>query len=82
MKTKNVTMNYPMMAAAGNHERAGYSYVYHNNIDFDKSLSTGGYYSFDYENLHFTVLDTNVFEDGNEAEIEAEVEWLKQEGLI
>lgn len=77
--TKNVTMNYPMMNAAGNHERAGYSYVYHNNIDFDKSLSTGGYYSFDYENLHFTVLDTNVFEDGNEAEIEAQVAWLKED---
>ena len=77
--TKSVTMNYPMMNAAGNHERAGYSYVYHNNIDFDKSLSTGGYYSFDYENLHFTVLDTNVFEDGNEEEITAQVEWLKQD---
>ena len=77
--TKGVTMNYPMMNAAGNHERAGYSYVYHNNIDFDKALSTGGYYSFDYENLHFVVLDTNVFEDGNQEEIDAEVKWLEED---
>ena len=77
--TKGVTMNYPMMSASGNHERAGYTYVYHNNISYDKALSTGGYYSFDYENLHFTVLDTNVFEDGNENEIKAQVEWLEKD---
>ena len=77
--TKDVTMNVPMMAAAGNHERAGYSYVYHNNIDYDKAASTGGYYSFDYENLHMTVLDTNCFEDGDEAAIAAQVEWLEQD---
>ena len=77
--TKNVTMNYPMMAAAGNHERAGYSYVYHNNIDYDKAASTGGYYSFDYENLHFTVLDTNCFEDGDQDAIDAQVAWLEED---
>ena len=77
--TKGVTMNYPMMSASGNHERAGYSYVYHNNIDYDKAMSTGGYYSFDYENLHFTVLDTNVFEDGIESEIQSQIKWLEED---
>lgn len=74
--TKDVTMNYPMMSASGNHERAGYTFVNHNNVKFDKELSTGGYYSFDYENVHFTVLDTNVFEDGNQEEIDAQMAWL------
>ncbi len=77
--TKSVTMNYSMMSASGNHERAGFSYVYHNEIDYDKALSTGGYYSFDYENLHFTVLDTNVFEDGNQTEIDAQLKWLEND---
>ncbi len=77
--TKNVTMNMAMMSAAGNHERAGYSYVYHNNIDYDKAASTGGYYSFDYENLHMTVLDSNCFEDGDEETITKQVEWLEQD---
>ena len=77
--TKDVTMNYPMMSTAGNHERGGYSFVQHNNIEYDKALSTGGYYSFDYENLHFTVLDTNVFEDGNQVEIDDQVQWLEQD---
>lgn len=77
--TKEVTMNYPMMSAAGNHERAGFSYVNHNNIDFDKALSTGGYYSFDYNNLHFVVLDTNVFEENNQTEIDAQLAWLEND---
>ena len=77
--TKEITMNYPMMSAAGNHERAGYSFVYHNNINYDHEASTGGYYSFDYENLHVTVLDSNCFEDGDEEAIAAQVEWLKND---
>lgn len=77
--TKSVTMNYPMMSASGNHERGGFSFVEHNNIDYDKALSTGGYYSFDYENVHFTVLDTNVFEDGNQPEIDAQLAWLEED---
>lgn len=77
--TKDVTRNYVMMSTAGNHERAGYTFVNHNNIEYDKALSTGGYYSFDYDNLHFTVLDTNVFEDGNQKEIDAQLAWLEED---
>ena len=78
-ETKTVTMHYPLMSASGNHESAGYSYVYHNNIDYDKELSTGGYYSFDYENLHFVVLDTNVFERNNQTEINEQLAWLESD---
>ena len=77
--TKGVTMNYPMMSASGNHESAGFSYVYHNEIDYQKALSTGGYYSFDYENLHFVVLDTNVFESYNQTEIDEQLAWLEED---
>ena len=74
--TKDVTMNYAMMSAAGNHERAGYTFVNHNNINYDKAASTGGYYSFDYENVHFAVLDTNAMESGY---IDDQVEWLEKD---
>ena len=74
--TKTVTMNYAMMSAAGNHERAGYTFVNHNNIKYEKEASTGGYYSFDYENVHFTVLDTNAMESGF---IDDQVEWLEKD---
>ena len=75
-ETKDVTMNYAMMSASGNHERAGYTFVNHNNIDFDKEASTGGYYSFDYENIHFTILDTNAMESGI---IDDQIEWLEKD---
>lgn len=77
--TKGVTMNYPMMSASGNHESAGHTFVNHNNVKFDKELSTGGYYSFDYSNLHFVVLDTNMFESWNQAEIDAQLAWLEND---
>ena len=76
---KEVSMSIPMMSAAGNHESAGYQFVYHNNIEYDKALYTGGYYSFDYENIHFTVLDTNVFERSDEAETAAQLAWVEQD---
>ena len=74
--TKDVTMNYVMMSAAGNHERAGYTFVNHNNIKYEKEASTGGYYSFDYESVHFVVLDTNAMESGY---IDDQVEWLEKD---
>lgn len=77
--TKTVTMNYPFMSASGNHERAGYTFVNHSNIDYVKAMSTGGYYSFDYNNLHFIALDTNVFEEGKQDEIDAQVKWLEED---
>jgi hypothetical protein len=72
-------MNYPMMSAVGNHESAGNSYLYHNNIDFAKATSTGGYYSFDYDNLHFVVLNTNIYESYKEDEVNEQVQWLEQD---
>ena len=77
--TKDVTMNYPMMSTAGNHESAGFTFTNHNNIDYVKALSGGGYYSFDYNNLHFISLNTNIYESYNEAEIQAQTKWLEED---
>lgn len=77
--TKTVTMNYPMMGTAGNHESAEFTFVNHSNIKFAKELSTGGLYSFDYNNLHFVSINTNIYESYNEAEIQAQTEWLEQD---
>ena len=74
---KEVIMNYPFMSASGNHEAAGDTFVSHSNIKYDGSNSTGGYYSFDYENLHFIVLDTNVLVRSDQTKIDAQLNWLK-----
>ena len=77
--TKDYTMNYPLVSTAGNHESAGYSFVYHNTVNWAGKSSTGGYYSFDYENLHFIVLNTNMFESYNQTEIDKQIAWLEQD---
>ena len=77
--TKNVTMNYPFMSAAGNHESAGYTHVNHSDIEYQREVSTGGYYSFDYENVHFVVLNTNMYESINTSEQQKQLEWLEED---
>lgn len=77
--TKDITMNYPFMSAAGNHESAGFTHVNHSDINYAREVSTGGYYSFDYENVHFVVLNTNMYESINTSEQEKQLEWLEND---
>ena len=73
---KQVIMNYPFMTVAGNHESAGYTFVNHTNIKFEKEASTGGYYSFVYDNILFIGLDTNAIYDDNA--FNAQLAWLEE----
>ena len=72
-------MNIPMMGLAGNHEAKGdyaldYYFTFPNAPEQDKT--TGAYYSFDYNNAHFAILDSNKLgsDDGLSPE---QIEWLK-----
>ena len=75
----DVLMNIPMMGASGNHEAKGdnaldYYFTFPGAPEQDKTL--GVYYSFDYNNAHFAILDSNKLgdDDGLSAE---QIEWLK-----
>ena len=76
---KDVLMNYAFMPASGNHEAAGYAHVNHSTINYAGALETGGYYSFDYENLHVTVIESNSLSRSNQAEIDAQLAWLEND---
>lgn len=74
----DVLMNIPMMSVAGNHESKGdnaldYYFTFPNAPEQDKTL--GVYYSFDYNNAHFAILDSNKLgeDDGLSPE---QIEWL------
>lgn len=51
----------PLIMAAGNHDATDGLFLANNTVAFDGLTASGGYYSFDYNNIHFTVLNTNDF---------------------
>lgn len=60
---KDLTLNSSMFFTSGNHENntgaMGRYFNYTENKDGNVQAISGEYYSFDYANAHFTVLDTN-----------------------
>lgn len=58
---KEYLQNMPVMATAGNHDASDYDFYsrFNYNIPSDIDTTYGVYYSFDYNNAHFTVLNTN-----------------------
>jgi 3',5'-cyclic AMP phosphodiesterase CpdA len=72
-------MDIPVMGLAGNHEAKGDNaldnyFITPNTPDQDKTL--GIYYSFDYNNAHFAILDSNKLGD-DEGLSPEQIEWLK-----
>ncbi|MBE5750615.1 MAG: metallophosphoesterase family protein [Clostridiales bacterium] len=49
----------PIVPVAGNHEYSAYAFAKHFNIKYQSFGDNGAYYSFDYGNAHFVVLNTN-----------------------
>ena len=76
---KDTLMNTTVVAAAGNHDEDPWSFIEHFNLDTPdgSSAETGAYYSFNYENVHFIVLNNN--EDSEEYRDFSvdQIEWLK-----
>ena len=56
-----ILKNYPVMTVSGNHDGAVHAIHsrYTNNIPDGCDPSTGDYYSFDYQGVHFTCLNSN-----------------------
>lgn len=78
-QSSGTLMNSAMMPVSGNHEGHGTyatvtNYVLPNAPEQD--TETGVYYSFDYNNVHVAVLNTNDLND-DDALSETQIEWLK-----
>ncbi|NMD37421.1 MAG: metallophosphoesterase family protein [Christensenellaceae bacterium] len=78
---KDTLYNLPFMAVAGNHDEDNQSFYEHFNVEpvEGSSTKTGVYFSFDYENTHFIMLNTN--EDSPEYAdfTPRQIAWLKQD---
>ncbi|RYL91679.1 metallophosphoesterase family protein [Sporolactobacillus sp. THM19-2] len=77
--SKKVWGNTTVVPAAGNHEGKNNAFIDHFNVKpaaSNTDTTTDAYYSFDYSNTHFTVLNTN--EDSEEFRdfTPAQVNWM------
>jgi acid phosphatase type 7 len=74
-------LNTTFAPSAGNHEDENYAFIDHFNLDVpeNSATETGAYYSYDYSNAHFVVLNSN--EDSEEYAnfSEDQIEWLKED---
>ncbi|MCO7175350.1 metallophosphoesterase [Sporolactobacillus kofuensis] len=60
--SRSVWGNTTVVPAAGNHEAKNYAFIDHFNLKMatkNQDTKTGAYYSFNYSNTHFVVLNTN-----------------------
>lgn len=74
-------LNTTLVAAAGNHDEDPMAYIEHFNIDTPSgsSTETGAYYSYNYENAHFIVLNNNEdSEEYRDFSVE-QINWLKED---
>ncbi len=77
-ESSDTFMNIPFMSVSGNHEDKGeYAIVTNFTISNapEQDTITGVYYSFDYNNTHTAVLNTNDLNE-DEAISEAQINWL------
>ena len=79
LNSTDAFLNLPFMPTTGNHEDEG-AVISENfllpNVP-DQDLETGVYYSYVYNDVHFTVLNTNDDEDDKLSD--AQIEWMKND---
>ncbi len=74
---KEYFMNSVFMPVAGNHDDWAESFTNRFAIDYQGPTQSGGYYSFDYANMHFVALNTN--ENAWSDTFKAQLDWLKDD---
>lgn len=76
--SQKTLMNTTVMPAAGNHDIGNSTFIDHFNLDTGtQRTTTGAYYSVDYSNAHFVVLNTNE-SSGSYAEFtQTQLDWMK-----
>ncbi|WP_422397613.1 metallophosphoesterase [Sporosarcina psychrophila] len=74
-------LNTTFAPSAGNHEDENFAFIDHFNFDTpeNSATETGAYYSYDYSNAHFVVLNSNEDSEKYANFSEEQIEWLKDD---
>lgn len=77
--SQNNLLNTTFVPVAGNHESNEDSFIDHFNLNTPEGadVSTGAYYSYDYSNAHFIILNNNENSDEYADFTPAQIEWMK-----
>lgn len=87
-KSKKSLLNTTLVAASGNHDEYGfrssnrfpYKFNEHLNVPVDNGIDGGSYYSsYDYNGVHFVVLNTNDYKVNGKALSATQLEWIKND---
>jgi len=83
-KSKNTFLSTTFVPTAGNHEKTSNSFINHFDlkVEKDSDTRTGSYYSFDYSNAHFVILNTNEDSDEYANFSLKQIEWLEKDVLL
>ena len=77
---QDALLRLPLMPATGNHEDAGAAlqqFLPFGDLPVGQGGDSGVYYSFDYNNIHFIVLNTNALADNRLNE--GQVNWMRED---
>ncbi|MTT31398.1 phosphohydrolase [Terrilactibacillus sp. BCM23-1] len=79
--SKQTWGNTTVAPAAGNHEKQPNAFIDHFNIQEvpNSDTTTGAYYSYDYSNTHFVVLNNNESSEKYRDFTPAQMEWMKSD---
>lgn len=74
-------LNTTLVPAAGNHEKQSNSFIEHFNVSPapGSDTTTGAYYSYDYSNAHFIVLNNNENSTEFNDFTPAQIQWLRDD---
>ncbi|MGG7178179.1 metallophosphoesterase [Clostridium paraputrificum] len=74
-------LNTTFAPVAGNHEKQKNSFIDHFNLNTPQGsdTTTGAYYSYDYSNAHFIVLNNNENSDEYANFTTGQIEWMKKD---
>lgn len=77
--SQDTLLNTTIVPVAGNHEDKANAFYEHYNIKEapGSATETGAYYSYDYSNAHFVVLNTNENSDEFANFSQAQLDWMK-----
>ncbi len=86
-KSKKSLLNTTLVAASGNYDEYGFSssnrfplkFNEHLNVPSNHGIDGGSYYSYDYNGVHFVVLNTNDYKGDGKALSPTQLEWIKND---